>query len=76
MVITVFRSIVTQPIPKPDYSTIEIQGHHIRSGDLTPFRMSHYIVTPSVKNNLKDLARFVKKMKRLLTISNYQILKF
>ena len=56
-IVIFFRPVVTQPIPKPDHKSIEIQGHHIRSGDLTPFRMPHYILTSSVNKNLKDLAR-------------------
>uniref|UniRef100_A0A8C1Z8M3 Midasin n=1 Tax=Cyprinus carpio TaxID=7962 RepID=A0A8C1Z8M3_CYPCA len=49
-----------QPIPQPkDRVCMQIEGYWLIRGDMEPTLDSSYILTPSVKLNLKDLARVV-----------------
>ncbi|KAL0114620.1 hypothetical protein PUN28_011725 [Cardiocondyla obscurior] len=57
------KAILGTPIPKPRCSPEEkyiyVEGYWILQGSLTPETPSNYILTDSVKRNLKDLVRIV-----------------
>jgi len=57
------KAILCHPIPKPKCGPNEeymnIEGYWILQGSLTPETPSNYILTDSVKKNLKDLVRVV-----------------
>ncbi|KAL6259527.1 hypothetical protein P5V15_009444 [Pogonomyrmex californicus] len=57
------KAVLCHPIPKPKYSFakeyINIEGYWILQGSLTPETPNNYILTDSVKRNLKDLVRVV-----------------
>lgn len=49
-----------QPIPQPkDRVCVQIEEYWLSQGDMEPTVDPTYILTPSVKLNLKDLARVV-----------------
>lgn len=49
-----------QPIPQPkERVCVQIEEYWLSQGDLEPALDPSYILTPSVKLNLKDLARVV-----------------
>ncbi|XP_034018727.1 midasin-like [Thalassophryne amazonica] len=49
-----------QPIPAPcDWTCVEVEGYWVSQGDLEPALDPSYILTASVKLNLRDLARVV-----------------
>ncbi|XP_048386295.2 midasin [Stegostoma tigrinum] len=54
------KAILQQPIPEPKGGrSIQIEGYWIATGDKEPSVDKLYILTPSVKLNLRDLARVV-----------------
>ncbi|NWW44539.1 MDN1 protein, partial [Pedionomus torquatus] len=54
------KSLLKQQIPKPQGgSFILIEGYWISAGDKEPMVDETYVLTPSVKLNLKDIARVV-----------------
>ncbi|XP_023239824.1 midasin-like, partial [Centruroides sculpturatus] len=53
------QSILHQPIKQPGEKFICFEGYWIQRGENNPVTPSNYILTPSVKQNLKDLARIV-----------------
>ncbi|XP_070191391.1 midasin-like isoform X1 [Littorina saxatilis] len=54
------ESILKQPLPQPSGGNhLQFGGYWISQGTLEPSVPDHYIITPSVKENLKDLARVV-----------------
>ncbi|KFP45021.1 Midasin, partial [Chlamydotis macqueenii] len=54
------KSLIKQQIPKPQGgSFILIEGYWISAGDKEPTVDETYVLTPSVKLNLKDIARVV-----------------
>lgn len=56
------KSVLRQPIPKPKLSNedfCEFEGYWIPLGNLEPVIPEEYILTESVKRNLKDLVRIV-----------------
>ncbi|XP_028997386.1 midasin [Betta splendens] len=49
-----------QPLPAPSgHPCVEVEGYWVSQGDLQPFLDPSYILTASVKLNLRDLARVV-----------------
>ncbi|XP_076823935.1 midasin-like isoform X3 [Clavelina lepadiformis] len=50
-------NMLSQPLPNPDYNFVTVEGHHIQRGPHAPSCDPNYIVTDSVKENLRDLAR-------------------
>nr|XP_022918861.1 midasin [Onthophagus taurus] len=58
------KSVIKQPIPKPisqreTYNFLQFEGYWISQGDLEVEVPENYILTPSVRKNLKDLTRIV-----------------
>lgn len=55
------KSILKQPIPEPndDHKYLKFEGYWIPVGSLEPEVPEGYILTPSVRANLRDLARIV-----------------
>lgn len=48
------------PLPEPlNDSHANFEGYWILKGDKEPFISDSYILTPSIRRNLKDLARIV-----------------
>lgn len=48
------------PVPKPGYeSFLPFEGYWVLKGSLTPQTPDNYILTESVRKNLKDLVRIV-----------------
>ena len=53
-------SILNLPLPKPPgVETLNVQGYWLRTGKDKKIENSSYVITESVKKNLKDLARVV-----------------
>ncbi|XP_071447069.1 midasin [Hetaerina americana] len=59
--LSVIRKPLTEPIPHGSHVCIE--GYWICKGSLEPQSPKRYIITPSVQQNLKDLARVVSLSK-------------
>ncbi|CAG9771357.1 unnamed protein product [Ceutorhynchus assimilis] len=56
------KAILNQPIPQPkerDSSFLEFEGYWIKKGSLESMPPDEYILTDSVRRNLKDLSRVV-----------------
>ncbi|XP_043542624.1 midasin isoform X1 [Chiloscyllium plagiosum] len=54
------KAVLQQPIPEPKGGqSVQIEGYWIATGDKEPSVDKLYILTPSVKLNLRDLARVV-----------------
>ncbi|XP_067882619.1 midasin [Heterodontus francisci] len=54
------KAVLQQPIPEPKGGcSLQIEGYWIAAGDKEPSVDKFYILTPSVKLNLRDLARVV-----------------
>lgn len=56
------RSILNQKIPEPrvpGISHVEFEGHWIATGKLEPIVPSDYILTPTIRKNLRDIARII-----------------
>ncbi|XP_025832475.1 midasin isoform X2 [Agrilus planipennis] len=57
------KSILNQPIPPPQQPKnkdfVLFEGYWIAKGDLEPLPIENYVLTESVRRNLKDLARVV-----------------
>lgn len=66
------KTILNQPIPKPqnDYY-LQFEGYWVRKGSIEPSSPGDYILTGSVRKNLKDLVRVVSigKLPVLLQVS-------
>ncbi|VVC30846.1 ATPase, dynein-related, AAA domain,von Willebrand factor, type A,AAA+ ATPase domain,P-loop [Cinara cedri] len=63
---TLIQAVINQPIPRPitkPKSYIQIEGYWIQKGDLEPSPFQKYILTNSVKLNLRDLVRVVSLSK-------------
>lgn len=70
------KAVLNQPIPKPDDATnqyLQFEGYWVRKGSLEPVIPEEYILTESVRKNLKDLVRVVSigKLPVLLQVSIY-----
>uniref|UniRef100_A0A1A9V9X2 Midasin n=1 Tax=Glossina austeni TaxID=7395 RepID=A0A1A9V9X2_GLOAU len=53
------KAILKQEIPKPNDSCLNFEGYWIEKGPKELQECSNYILTGSVRNNLKDLARII-----------------
>ncbi|KAK3603576.1 hypothetical protein CHS0354_028005 [Potamilus streckersoni] len=54
------KSILKQPLPKPpDVEHLQFEGYWISKGTLESKVPENYVLTPSVRANLRDLARIV-----------------
>ncbi|KAL5010016.1 hypothetical protein ScPMuIL_012321, partial [Solemya velum] len=54
------NSLLKQPLPKPaDGKYMKFEGYWISVGSLEPFTPENYVLTSSVRDNLRDLARVV-----------------
>ncbi|KAF0299690.1 Midasin [Amphibalanus amphitrite] len=54
------KAQLSQPIPAPSRGQcVQFEGYWVRQGQLEPRAPEHYVLTPSVKENLRDLARAV-----------------
>lgn len=53
------KAILSQKIPRPDGDQIDFEGYWIQQGPKEPQPCENYILTESVKENLKDLARII-----------------
>lgn len=56
------KAVLNQPIPKPMVSNnefLQFEGYWIRRGIMEPVTPDEYILTESVRKNLKDLVRVV-----------------
>uniref|UniRef100_A0A1B0BC17 Midasin n=1 Tax=Glossina palpalis gambiensis TaxID=67801 RepID=A0A1B0BC17_9MUSC len=53
------KAILKQQIPKPSDSCLNFEGYWIEKGPKELQECSNYILTESVRNNLKDLARII-----------------
>ncbi|XP_070579649.1 LOW QUALITY PROTEIN: midasin-like [Ptychodera flava] len=52
------KSVLKQPLPPPAATNItKIEGYWVSTGDLEPVIPKNYILTPSVRANLRDLCR-------------------
>lgn len=57
---TVFCAVFPQPIPAPSgRPCVEVEGYWVTQGDMEAALDPSYILTASVKLNLRDLARVV-----------------
>lgn len=53
-------SYFLQPIPAPlGHACVEVEGYWVAQGEMEPALDPSYVLTPSVKLNLRDLARVV-----------------
>ncbi|XP_061400556.1 midasin [Musca vetustissima] len=53
------KAILSQGIPKPGEQYLNFEGYWIQQGPKEVEECSNYILTDSVKNNLRDLARII-----------------
>ncbi|XP_022106859.1 midasin-like [Acanthaster planci] len=54
------KGVLGQPIPPPATgSHVKVEGYWIATGDREPQRQKGYVITPSVRANLRDLSRIV-----------------
>ncbi len=54
------KSILGHPIPPPTAGMfVKVEGYWIGTGDGEPVKQKGYVMTASVKANLRDLARIV-----------------
>lgn len=53
------KAVLSQKIPRPDGEQIGFEGYWIQKGPKEPELCESYILTESVKENLRDLARIV-----------------
>lgn len=56
------KSVLNQPIPEPksdNQKFIQFEGYWICQGQLEPNIPSNYVLTPTVRKNLKDLVRII-----------------
>lgn len=72
------KSILKQPLPEPGGKKhLNFEGYWISCGTQEPSVPEHYILTPSVRANLKDLARVVSAgWEDFVFQSNYIVLSF
>lgn len=73
------KAVLNQPIPKPDDPANEyfpFEGYWVRKGPLEPMPPDEYILTESVRKNLKDIVRVVSigKLPVLLQVSSFKTL--
>lgn len=61
------KSVLNQPIPEPKSNKnqvfIPFEGYWVGQGQLKPIIPSDYVLTPSVRKNLKDLVRIISLAK-------------
>lgn len=71
------QAILKQPIPEPKCvrgeSYFQFEGYWVSKGTLEPEVPKNYVLTQSVRRNLKDLVRIVSlgKLPILLQVSNF-----
>ncbi|KAH8321594.1 hypothetical protein KR074_009789 [Drosophila pseudoananassae] len=53
------KAVLSKLLPQLGENYLEFEGYWIQQGNLEPQACSHYILTDSVKKNLKDLARII-----------------
>ncbi|XP_053965849.1 midasin [Anastrepha ludens] len=53
------KAILSQAIPKPGENYLNFEGYWIQQGPKEPEEYASYILTKSVKDNLRDLARII-----------------
>lgn len=53
------KRVLSQSIPKPRGNVMNFEGFWIEMGEKEPSECKEYILTESVQNNLKDLARII-----------------
>lgn len=53
------KKILSQPIPKPEGKHFNFEGYWIEVGKKEPEECNEYILTDSVKKNLRDLSRII-----------------
>jgi midasin len=53
------KMVLSQQIPRPAGNQINFEGYWIEKGEKEPLECKEYILTESVKKNLKDLARII-----------------
>lgn len=53
------KKILSQKIPKPAGEQLNFEGYWIQVGEKEPQECSEYILTDSVKKNLRDLSRII-----------------
>ena len=53
------EALLQQPLPKPAGKCMNFCGYWISQGDREPQEHGNYVITQSVADNLKDLARIV-----------------
>ncbi|EGG20931.1 type A von Willebrand factor domain-containing protein [Cavenderia fasciculata] len=57
------QSKFNQPLKQPTNKHIQIEQFWVETGDLQPQQPAHYILTPSIKANLNNLARILVSRK-------------
>ncbi|GAM17979.1 hypothetical protein SAMD00019534_011540 [Acytostelium subglobosum LB1] len=55
--------VYKQPLQRPSEKHIQIEQFWVQTGDLEPIVPAHYILTPSIKTNLNNLARILVSRK-------------
>jgi midasin len=83
------KKILSQQIPKPDGEQVNFEGYWIEKGEKEVQECNEYILTESVRKNLKDLARIISigklpillqgliwKLYRVVRKSNHPFLVF
>jgi len=54
------KALTNKPLPKPSgHDCLNFEGYWIAVGTREPVVPENYVLTPSVRANLKDLARIV-----------------
>lgn len=69
------KAVLKQPIPEPQLhgeKYLQFEGYWVKTGYLEPKPPSDYILTDSVRKNLRDLVRVVSigKLPVLLQVTN------
>lgn len=68
------KAVLNQPIPEPQTNNyLRFEGYWVKKGSLEPNSPEDYILTESVRKNLKDLVRVVSigKLPVLLQVRKY-----
>lgn len=73
------KAILKQPIPKPEGTKetfLHFEGYWVRQGAFDPVIPEDYVLTKSVRKNLKDLVRVVSigKLPVLLQVFYFPVL--
>ena len=54
------KALTNKPLPKPTgHEYLNFEGYWVAVGTVEPIVPEKYVLTPSVRENLKDLARIV-----------------